>query len=127
MKLRTRVWTQLPKQITAVIQFSSNTFRCGADIAQQIFAPEVLHKILTVRRDAEWNPGNFLEEKRGVRCTIRKMDVHMIHATAREEIREIQSVPRAQFRFRTASVFLLVLLDERLWPFVPRLRNPARL
>ena len=45
----------LAKQIAAVIGFGGDKLCRGADLAEKIVAAEIFHKILSVRRDAEWN------------------------------------------------------------------------
>ena len=56
VNFRRGIGTTLAEQVAAVIGFGCDEFRCGADLAQQIVAAEILHKILPVRRDAERNP-----------------------------------------------------------------------
>ena len=46
----------LAEQVAAVIRFGRNELRGSADFPQQVIIAEVLHEILSVRGDAEWNP-----------------------------------------------------------------------
>jgi hypothetical protein len=49
------IGTALAEQIAAVIRFDCNELRGGADFPQQVIIAKILHEILAVRGDAEWN------------------------------------------------------------------------
>ena len=49
------IWAPLAKQLAAIISYSRNKLRGGADFAQEIIVAQVLHEILPVRRYAERN------------------------------------------------------------------------
>src|SRR4051794_40283989 len=87
----------LAEQIAAVIGFCCDEFRCGANLAEQSVAAEILHKVLPVGGDAEWNARNFLQKNCGVRGAICEMHMHMIHTPSRKEVGEIQRIARALF------------------------------
>ena len=107
----------LTKQVTAVIRFSRNKLRGGADFAEKIVITEVLHEILSVCRDAERNFRNFLQEHGRVRRAIGEMHMKMIDAIAREKVREVERIARALFGLKAWAIFPLVLLDQRGGPF----------
>src|SRR5437667_107953 len=73
MNFRGGIRTALANQLAAVIGFSRDELRGGADFTKEIVTAEVLHEILPVRRHAEWNPGNFFQQKCGMRCAIGEM------------------------------------------------------
>ena len=56
VNFRSRIRTSLAEQVATVIRFGRNERRGSADFPQQIIIAEVFHEILSVRRDAEWNP-----------------------------------------------------------------------
>src|SRR5207247_8711872 len=55
MNFRCRIGTTLTEEIATVIGFGRDKFRRTTDLAKQIVAAEVFHKILAVRCDAERN------------------------------------------------------------------------
>ena len=122
MNFRGGIRTALANQLAAVIGFSRDELRGGADFTKEIVTAEVLHEILPVRRDAEWNPGNFFQEKCGMRCAIGEMNVHMIHLVTREEVCEIEGIARALLCLDARPVFALVLLDQIARPSAGNLR-----
>ena len=61
-----------------------------------------------------------------VRCTVGEMDVNVIHAAARKEIREVEGVSCALLRLSAPTVLLIVLRNQFLRPFIPQSRNRSR-
>ena len=53
VNFRSGIRTALAKKPAAVIGFSRNELRCGANLAKEIVATEIFHEILPVRGDAE--------------------------------------------------------------------------
>jgi hypothetical protein len=52
-----------------------------------------------------------------MRCPIREMHMHMIHAAPRKEVGEIQRIARALLCLGVRPVFALMLLDQIPRPF----------
>ena len=112
-----RIGTARAKKLTTVIGLSRDELRGRADLAKKIVAAEVFHEVLPVRGDAEWNPGNFFQKKRSVRCAIGEMHVYMLDIISPEEVCEIKRIARAQLCFRARAISLLMLLDKIARPF----------
>ena len=74
-----------------------------------------------MRGDAEGDAGNFFQEKRGVRCAVGEMDVKVIHAVAREKVREVDGVTRTLIGLDEPAVFPLVKIDKCARPLAVRL------
>src|SRR5213078_5196509 len=92
VNFRSGIRTALAKKVAAVIGFSRDELGGSADFAKEIVAAEVLHEILPMRCDAEWNAGNFFQEQRRVRCPVCEMNVHMVDVVAREKVCEVESI-----------------------------------
>src|SRR5262249_14169641 len=122
VNFRSGIRTAVAKKLTTVIGLSCDELRRSADFTKQVVTAEVLHEILPVRGDAEWNAGNFFQEKCGVRRAVREMNVHMIDIVTREKICEVKSVACALLRLDTGSVFALVPLDQIARPFAGKFR-----
>ena len=92
VNFRSGIRTALAKKVAAVIGFSRDELGGSADFAKEIVAAEVLHEILPMRCDAEWNAGNFFQEQRRVRCPVCEMNVHMVDVVAHEKVCEVESI-----------------------------------
>src|SRR5207247_9328210 len=92
MNVPGRILTALAKKTPTVIGLSRDELRGSADLAKEIVAAEVFHKILPMRRDAERNARNFFQEKCSVRCPIGEVNVYMIDALTRKEVCEIEGI-----------------------------------
>src|SRR4051794_12360924 len=115
MNFRRGIRAALAEKVATVIGLRGYELRGRANFAKQIVAAEILHKILAMRGDAEWDPGNLFQKKRCVRCAIGEMNMHMVDLLPREEVCEVKSIVRALLGLHAGAVFPLVSLNEIAW------------
>ena len=101
----------LDEQAAAEITHGDHELRFARHLGQQLIAAQIEHEVLRVGGEAE-GKAQLLQEERGVRGAVGKVDMHMLHAEAAEQAGEIPGIARPHGRFVTGAVALAVIVDE---------------
>ena len=110
--------TLLDEQLATVVAHCDNERSFAAHFAQQFVAANIKHEVLRVRREAESDFADLLDEERGVGRVPSEMHMKMRHATAGEVVGEKKRVARASLGLEVRAVSRLVLCDESGRPSV---------
>ena len=102
----------MDEQFATVVAHRDDERSFAAHFAQQLVAAHIKHKVLRVRREAETDFADFLDEERGVGRVTGEMHVKMRHATADELFGEKKPVARASLSLEGRTVSRLMLRDE---------------
>src|SRR3982074_1202512 len=121
INFRRRVRTSFGQQLTAVVCFHGDERGRRADLGEKLIVPEIDHEILSMGGDAKGDSRNLFQKQRGGGGAIGEVQVKMIDARLRKELREIEGVACALGRFVAPAVFFFVTIDKCARPFPMRL------